>query len=124
VLLISHTPKALLDKGLNGKKNHVRICVYCAQKRGAVVGSQEDEFVRVRIVGNGILELPRQIVRHFGFVAGDEVEVFLDGDRVVVYPVRSEIEGGTGDREREGLLDAESRRRDLERRLRREFDES
>ncbi|WP_152490304.1 AbrB/MazE/SpoVT family DNA-binding domain-containing protein [Alkalidesulfovibrio alkalitolerans] len=80
--------------------------------------------MRVRIVGNGILELPRQIVRHFGFVAGDEVEVFLDGDRVVVYPVRSEIEGGTGDREREGLLDAESRRRDLERRLRREFDES
>lgn len=79
--------------------------------------------MRVRIVGNGILELPRQIVRHFGIAPGDEVEVFLDGDRVVIYPTRP----GDGDDAgggREGLLDAESRRRELERRLRREFEES
>lgn len=80
--------------------------------------------MRVKIVGNGIVELPRQIVRHFGFAAGDEIEVFLDGDRVVIYPASPAAANGADEGAREGLLDAESRRRELERLLRREFEES
>ncbi|EPR44156.1 SpoVT/AbrB domain-containing protein [Desulfovibrio sp. X2] len=77
--------------------------------------------MRVKVVGAGLVQLPNDVVAHFGLSAGDEVEVFLDGDRAVLYPVRR---GGDEDGNRDGgaILEAESVRKSLERRLREEFD--
>jgi len=80
--------------------------------------------MRVRVIGAGMVELPQSVVRHFGLRAGDELEIFLDGDRAVLYPVRTEEDGAErrADEKRESLLDAESVKKSLERRLHQEFE--
>ncbi len=78
--------------------------------------------MRVRVIGAGIVELPQSVVRHFGLKAGDEVEIFLDGERAVLYPVRAGAGPAEQAEDRESLLDAESARKSLERRLHQEFE--
>lgn len=80
--------------------------------------------MRVRVIGAGIVELPQSVVRHFGLRAGDELEIYIDGERAVLYPVRAEAASGAqqADAQRENLLDAESARKSLERRLHQEFE--
>lgn len=80
--------------------------------------------MRMRVIGAGMVELPQSVVRQFRLKPGDELEIFLDGERAVLYPVRSEAEGGreAADGQRESLLDAESARKSLERRLHQEFE--
>ncbi len=80
--------------------------------------------MRVRVIGAGMVELPQSVVKHFGLRAGDELEIFLDGERAVLYPVRAEEDGAERrvDEKRESLLDAESVKKSLERRLHQEFE--
>lgn len=80
--------------------------------------------MRMRVIGAGMVELPQSVVRQFRLKPGDELEIFLDGDRAVLYPVRPEAEDGlkAEDRQRENILDAESAKKSLERRLHQEFE--